>query len=102
MFIEYVPAQCFKDFYEKAYKLRVDATKNNNKPLAQVTKITMNSSYGRMIMNPSLFSNTRLRNDVDPRSRNRVKNIELIDEDLMIISSIPGRITEQYPLHIGI
>ena len=44
LFLEYEPGKCFKEFYEKSYALRVKATKENNQPLAQVTKITMNSS----------------------------------------------------------
>ena len=100
-FIEYEPAQCFKKFYEKAYKLRVDATRSNNKPLTQVTKITMNSSYGRMIMNPKYFSNTSVRSSIDPRRSALIKNVEHITDDLMIVDSKKHTIIEQYPLHIG-
>ena len=99
--MEYEPAQCFKTFYEKAYKLRVEATRNQNKPLANVTKITMNSSYGRMIMNPMHFTKTRLASDVKPQSKHLVKSFEHISDDLIIIDSKQSKTTEKYPLHIG-
>ena len=53
-------------------------------------------------MNPSLFSNTRIREEVEPRNKHRVKNVDFITEDLMIIDSHPSQIIEKYPLHIGI
>ena len=57
--------------------------------------------YGRMIMNPSKYQNTKVRTEVEARNKGRVKTITEMGE-LLVIDSDPVTIQEKYPLHIGI
>lgn len=113
-FIEYEPAKCFSDFYEKAYKLRVKATIEGNKELAAVTKITMNSSkfniknlfnfynilgYGRFIMNPRKFTNTKLKSHVDMNAPLLINAVE--HNTCIEVKSNKKSVVEKYPLQVG-
>ena len=47
-FIEYQPHKCFKEFHDKLYHLRVDATIEKNDAKASAIKLTGNSTYGKV------------------------------------------------------
>ena len=49
LLIEYEPAKCFKHFYDTLYRLRVDATIENNSAQATAIKLTGNSPYGKVM-----------------------------------------------------
>lgn len=48
-FIEYEPSPCFQTFYDTLYRLRVDATIENNSAQATAIKLTGNSPYGKVM-----------------------------------------------------
>ena len=50
-FIEFQPSKCFKDFHDKLYRLRVEATLQNNQEMAAATKLTGNAVYGKVSLN---------------------------------------------------
>ena len=50
-FIEYQPAKCFRDFHDKLYRLRVEATIAKNEVKASATKLTGNAVYGKVCSN---------------------------------------------------
>ena len=47
-FIEYEPAECFKDFQKTLYELRVQATIDNNTAQASAAKLTGNAPFGKV------------------------------------------------------
>ena len=50
-FIEYEAAECFKDFQNTLYELRVQATVENNNAKASAAKLTGNAPFGKVSCN---------------------------------------------------
>ena len=47
-FVEFQPSKCFKEFHDKLYRLRVEATIEKNEAKASAIKLTGNSTYGKV------------------------------------------------------
>ncbi len=118
-FIEYEAAECFKDFQNTLYELRVQATIDNNTAQASAAKLTGNAPFGKVtcnfkihvfnnyiqsIQNPEKFSKNvicglRKKNEKSKRSTYKAC-IQLTDETYEVQETIT-KITEVYPIHIG-
>ena len=103
-FVEYIPDKVFKPFVNEMVKMRVQATIDDNSQRQNLSKLMMNSSWGRLAMNVSKRKNIRyirseemqkhkslfVRNVDGLHSEYEVDLLELTKDKKSIIDSIPG------------
>ena len=103
-FVEYIPDKVFNPFVKEMVKMRVQATIDDNSQKQNISKLMMNSSWGRLAMNVSKRKNIRyirkkempkhkslfLRNIDGLHSEYEVDLLELTKDKRSIIDSIPG------------
>ena len=103
-FVEYIPDNVFQPFVTEMVKMRVQATIDDNSQKQNISKLMMNSSWGRLAMNVSKRKNIRyirrkemkkhktlfLRNVDGLHSEYEVDLLELTKDKKSIIDSIPG------------
>ena len=97
--VEYEPAAVFKPFLKQVYESRVNAVKDNNKILEKVVKLCSNSSFGRLILNPSKFSNHVLSNNDQLKKQLRKPTYvdsESISDNLNLVQTERGSYKEKY------
>ena len=85
-FVEYNHNKVFQPFIDRLVQRRIQATKNGNKPQEQLSKLLMNSSWGRLAMNLSKRENVVYCRDVEiPKHRNiLLKSIHAIETEFPI------------------
>ena len=102
--IEYEAAPVFKPFLQQVYESRVNAVENNNKILEKVVKLCSNSSYGRLILNPSRFSTYALSNNKQLKKQLKKPtylDAESMSENLHLVKMEKSQYTEKYLLQTG-
>ena len=104
-FIEYEGSTCFSDFFDRLYKLRVEATIAKNGPQTAAIKLTGNSSFGKSIQNPIKYTSHSICGEKiynQKRVKPTFQSSEKLTPTMYEIKELPTKIKEQFPLHIGV